>query len=86
VPADQRPPMNGESRGRYASLSPLSVPSAMKRLTLVAVTREWLSYARMPMTDHPDGAERLTRVTGSSLIVPGCRRLSRYREATSLNR
>lgn len=33
---------------------------ALKRLTLVAVTRGWLSYARMPKTDHSDGAVTLS--------------------------
>lgn len=39
---------------------------ALKRLTLVAVTRGCLSYARMPKTDHSDGAGTLTR---SSAVV-----------------
>ena len=59
---------------------------ALKRLTLAAVTRKRLSYARMPKADHPDGAETLTEAAGSSLAVAACRRLREYSGATSLNR
>ena len=86
MPVNQKRPMNGELRDRYASLSPLSVPSALKRLTLAAVTRVCPSYARMPKSDHPDGAEKLTQAAWSSLLVSYCRRLREYSEATNLNR
>ncbi|HSZ29410.1 MAG TPA: hypothetical protein VK784_06580, partial [Pseudonocardiaceae bacterium] len=58
----------------------------LKRLTLAAVTRGRMSYARMPKADHPDGAEAFARAAGSSLIVPTYRRLRGYAEATNLNR
>jgi hypothetical protein len=77
--------MNGESRGRYASLSPLSAPSDLKRLTLTAVTRKRVSYARMPKTDHPDGAETITQAVKWSLAVPSSRHQQEYPEGTNLN-
>ena len=86
MPVNQKRPRNGELRDRYASLSPLSVPSALKRLTLTAVTRVRPIYARMPKSDHPDGAEKLTQAAVPSLLVASFRRLREYSEAPNLNR
>ena len=58
---------------------------ALKRLTLAAVTRGRLSYARMPRTDHSDGAGTL--VCSGAVVAPRAHRppSARICEATNLN-
>ena len=59
---------------------------ALKRLTLVAVTRGRLSYARMPKTDHSDGAGILPW-SGATVAHRAHRPPSaRIGKATNLNR
>lgn len=62
------------------------MPSGLKRLTLAAVTREGLGYARMPKTDHSDGAGTLASggvIVAHRACPPPYARIC---EATNLNR